>query len=156
MGNFNKTFNAKNPLQYGKVSGEAATYSSATQSPLGYSPLKQMEEEVVPVEGEQEPQSKQPGIVGQDTGEVTTDADGTKYTTSEYDIQGGVNAGDKIIIPPKYYGNIMDDVNMLQDEDYSLTKVSEGVWTISGGVVQEGPTTREKYEREQGTWQGPK
>jgi len=41
MGNFNKKFNARNPLKHGKTSGEAAAYSSATPSPLGYSPLKQ-------------------------------------------------------------------------------------------------------------------
>jgi len=64
--NFNKKFNARNPLKCGKTSGEAAAYSSATPSPLGYSPFKQMEEETVPVEGEQ---GEQPGIVGQDTSE---------------------------------------------------------------------------------------
>ena len=151
MGKFNKTFNAKNPLKYGGTSGETMAYSSAYEkSPLGYSPFKQNEEE------EQSITEREggPGITGQDTGEIATDADGNKYTTSQYDTQGGVREGDKIIIPPKYYGNIMGDVNMLQDEDYKLTQVSEGVWTISGGVVQEGPTERERMEREQGTWQG--
>ena len=151
MGNFSKKFNARNPLKPSGGAGSGITYSSATRSPLGYSPLKQMEEETVPVEGEQ---SEQPGIIGQDTGEVITDADGTKYTTSEYDIQGGVRAGDKIIIPSKWHGNIMGDINRLQDEDYTLTKTGDNEWTISGGVVQEGPTERERMEREKGTWQG--
>ena len=43
---FNKKFNAKNPLKYGKTSGKGAAYSSAyEQGPLGYSPFKQTEEE---------------------------------------------------------------------------------------------------------------
>jgi hypothetical protein len=154
MGNFNKLFNSKNPMKISGNTGNGTTYSSAVHGPLAYSPLKQMEEETAPVEPVEGEQGEQPGIAGQDTGEVTTESDGTKYVTSEYDVQGGVQAGDKIIIPPKWYGNIMGDVNMLQDEDYSLTKVSEGVWTISGGLVQEGPTTRETTEREKGTWQG--
>jgi|TARA_Y100000310_G_scaffold11765_1_gene12266 hypothetical protein len=44
MGNFNKKFNARNPLKHSGGAGSGAVYSSATQSPLGYSPLKQMEE----------------------------------------------------------------------------------------------------------------
>ena len=151
MGKFKDKFNAKNPLKPSGGAGSGAAYSSAYEkSPLGYSPFKQNEEEGQSITE----QEGGPGITGQDTGEITTDADGTKHATAEYDIQGGVRAGDKIIIPPEYHGNIMGDVNMLQDEDYSLTFVSEGVWKISAGVVQEGPTERERMEREQGTWQG--
>ena len=44
MGNFSKKFNARNPLKPSGKAGSDAAYSSATQSPLGYSPLKQVEE----------------------------------------------------------------------------------------------------------------
>ena len=156
MGKFKDNFNARNPLKPSGGAGSGITYSSARTSPLGYSPFKQVEEEDEQdlIESANPDAGKKPGIIGQDTGEVTTDADGTKHTTSEYDMQNGPRAGDKIIIPPKWHGNIMSDTNMLQDEDYTLTKTGDNEWTISGGIVQEGPTERERMEKEQGIWQG--
>ncbi len=44
MGKFKDNFNARNPLKPSGGAGSEAAYSSATQSPLGYSPLKQVEE----------------------------------------------------------------------------------------------------------------
>ena len=44
MGKFKEKFNAGNPLKPSGGAGSGAAYSSATQSPLGYSPLKQTEE----------------------------------------------------------------------------------------------------------------
>ena len=41
MGKFKENFNARNPLKPNGGAGSGAAYSSATQSPLGYSPLKQ-------------------------------------------------------------------------------------------------------------------
>ena len=45
MGNFNKKFNARNPLKATANIGNGTTYSSAIRSPLGYSPFKQVEGE---------------------------------------------------------------------------------------------------------------
>ena len=57
MGKFKDKFNARNPLKYGGSAGSDATYSSAIQSPLGYSPLKQTtmtKEEIAALEQEME------------------------------------------------------------------------------------------------------
>ena len=69
-------------------------------------------------------QDKKPGIVGQDTGVVKKDSKGKDYGISQYDIQGGVNKGDTIFIPPSYEKNIIESGGdkYLADEDYTLTE----------------------------------
>ena len=104
MGNFNKLFNSKNPMKISGNTGNGTTYSSAAHGPLAYSPLKQMEEETAPVEPVEGEQGEQPGIAGQDTGEVTTESDGTKYVTSEYDVKGGAKIIENINRSLDYYG----------------------------------------------------
>ena len=79
MGKFKDNFNARNPLKSVTPGGKGATYSSATQSPLGYSPLKQTtmtKEEIEALEQGMEEKASE-GQTGKNIGLLPSEDPGT-------------------------------------------------------------------------------
>tara|TARA_R110002124_G_scaffold92226_2_gene234413 strand:- start:106 stop:504 length:399 start_codon:yes stop_codon:yes gene_type:complete len=124
MGNFNKKFNARNPLKYGGSAGSDATYSSATQSPLGYSPLKQVEED-----------SEADRIFGQ---ELQLNEDGKTYNARGQDYQvAGVT--DIIVDPKGILKKYTDEEGYVMDMDFSFE--TKGDTTFITGIKEDAAHT---------------
>ena len=126
MGNFNKTFNARNPLKLATSSGKGAAYSSATQSPLGYSPLKQVEED------SELPPKELPEIADVIFGqELQLNPDGKTYNAmgQDYEVAGVTNT---ITDPKGILKKYTDEEGHVMD--YGFTFKTTGDTTVVTGI----------------------